>query len=185
MAAATVPIDGKDILSSFGDQYIVADKLLYLSDIHRLDHFIFTKAKEIPGILPEAATKGLRERLIQRYLVTLAQISEITKLTSLFEKSSVDHLFFKGLALSQLLYEDMSIRSSHDIDLLIRAEDVRETDRLLKNEGYTRITPEKDPGSKQFRILISKYHHFKYLCPDRRIILEIHWKTDKYGLFHP
>ncbi|OAB47989.1 nucleotidyltransferase family protein [Paenibacillus antarcticus] len=59
------------------------------------------------------------------------------EIRTLSQREDVEEmLFIKGAILSQLLYDDPFIRTSGDIDTLIREASLEQIDKLLKDEGY-------------------------------------------------
>ena len=62
--------------------------------------------------------------------------SELIKVMKLFEENGVEYISFKGPVLSQLAYGDITLRQYVDLDILIKKEDLRKADNLLKKEFF-------------------------------------------------
>ncbi|RJE89661.1 hypothetical protein D3P07_05330 [Paenibacillus sp. 1011MAR3C5] len=73
---------------------------------------------------------------------------EVKLLTEKGDSASL--LFIKGIVLSQLLYNDPFLRSSGDIDTLIREKDLSEINQLLINEGYVHACGKGDVYNSDF-----------------------------------
>jgi len=103
------------------------------------------------GVLPlvAQALSNLGERVPTEVLETLRQNYQINLHKSLFlsrelirilEKLAffgIEVMPYKGLALAETLYGDVALRQSGDIDLLIRAQDVRGVRDAVRELGYT------------------------------------------------
>jgi hypothetical protein len=57
-------------------------------------------------------------------------------LISLLEKNSISAIPYKGVAYSKQFYDDISMRESSDIDLIINADDLPKTFAVFEKEGY-------------------------------------------------
>lgn len=90
------------------------------------------------------------QRLRERHDVAMAQSLRIELMTLQISEGLADrgihHRLLKGPALAQSLYEDPSLRSFRDVDLLIPSERMDDVVALLQAEGATRLHPELRPG---------------------------------------
>ncbi|HEY2493746.1 MAG TPA: nucleotidyltransferase family protein [Paenibacillus sp.] len=92
------------------------------------------------------------------------------EIKALSERGDIEEmLFIKGAVLSQLLYDDPFIRTSGDIDTLIREDRLGKIDKLLKDEGYFQACGKGDvytPDYDNFEILpypiLKEYSHHEY-----------------------
>ena len=62
--------------------------------------------------------------------------SEFKRVIKSFIDKKIDVIAMKGIALAELIYQDIGVRWMSDIDLLIRKEDISRADEVLKNKGY-------------------------------------------------
>ena len=64
------------------------------------------------------------------------QYLQHSRIEKAFNEAGITHRFFKGLALSQMLYQDLGWRYSRDIDILVATEDEAKACIKLKQLGY-------------------------------------------------
>jgi hypothetical protein len=99
--------------------------------------------------------------------------AELLKVTRLFEHQDIPAIAFKGPALSQMAYGDITLRQFGDLDILIRREDLLQVLDLLQQEGYIpEITLKENSQEAFFKHLnvIGLYKH------SSDILIEIHWE---------
>jgi hypothetical protein len=70
---------------------------------------------------------------------------------------------------------DVSLRTSRDLDLLIRPEPVTQAEALLLGHGYERHNPVIPLTPRQWRIYEQEWCHLNYYHPERHILVELHW----------
>lgn len=95
---------------------------------------------------------------------------QISRISQILEKSGIEAIFLKGAAFLRNIYEDMGIRKTNDIDILVRKEKAKICYRLLVESGYTEDSHD----------LEKRLHHDKFLFEkELRRPIEVHW-----GLLH-
>ena len=96
------------------------------------------KAFRTPGsdVVPALVIDQLRRDFQTCTLNTLFFTQELLKLLQLFEAHQIPVLPYKGPALAQALYSNLSLRSFCDLDLLIHPQDLIRVKPLLVAEGY-------------------------------------------------
>ena len=77
-----------------------------------------------------------QQMLLQRSLNSIAVKERYKACTPLFAQSEIPYAVIKGAVLSQALYGDPLLRSSGDIDVLIRREDADRIKQLLLSNGF-------------------------------------------------
>ena len=55
----------------------------------------------------------------------------------LCENNNIDHVFLKGIPVGQELYDPKELRTTRDVDILVRYEDVKRLVGCLKEKGYS------------------------------------------------
>jgi len=99
--------------------------------------------------------------------------SELIKIMRLLEENHIEALAFKGPALAQMAYGDITLRQYSDLDILVERAQVHRIAFLLKEEGYVNTLSLSSAQQEQVW-----YQHAKdmvFFHPQRRIILELHW----------
>lgn len=98
--------------------------------------------------------------------------AELLRIMKLLEENGIEALAFKGPALAQLAYGDITLRQFGDLDILIRREDAARLKRLFTAEGYEdtlNIAPEHETHWYRHAKDMVLYH------PGKSILLELHW----------
>lgn len=133
-----------------------------------LAHHIQTGA--LTGIrqpIADACIKDLhRSRL--RHIATLRALEAIEQA---FAEAAIPYISLKGPRLANEAYPAVGLRSSDDLDLLIRRADVTKAEQTLQAQGY-QPAPGSFPGW-----LVRHYHfHTQWWHPDTRLCVELHWQ---------
>lgn len=100
------------------------------------------------------------------------------KIIVVLKQHHIPSVVFKGNALARDVYQKPNCRSSSDIDILIKSEDVFSVDKILEQEGY--LIQEEE----SLEFWITRKHHAVYQCPKSNIIIEIHWNFCIPGFFN-
>jgi len=114
-------------------------------------------------------------RLIQA-AKALGQTAELSHIVQASTEAGIDLIPLKGVALSAELYGDPIVRSSGDLDILVRAEDVFRVEGILKNLGYRHALGFHTLGSNQQCHIIKALHHHEYINIENNIHVELHWR---------
>ena len=113
--------------------------------------------------------KPLYMSIVQRNML---MTSELIRIMQLLEENNIEALTFKGPALSQMAYGDITLRQYVDLDVLVRKEDIYKIDTLLKDRGYQRvleITPTQEKVYLQYAHDLGLHH------PKSGVHFEMHW----------
>ena len=98
--------------------------------------------------------------------------AELLRIMKLLEAHGIPALAFKGPALAQRAYGDITLRQYGDLDILTKKEDVYRIDALLQGEGYERLlalTPVQE------KIWIRYAHDLGLVHRGKGVHLEMHW----------
>ncbi|MGF9691617.1 nucleotidyltransferase family protein [Rhizobium sp. 0TCS1.26] len=92
------------------------------------------------------------------------QFKQLGELLAHFRGADIDHYLFKGPMMSALLYPDPALRPMQDIDLMVRAADVRRVQRELYALGYQHgvFNPADGVFTHMFRKITPKTMEHKY-----------------------
>jgi len=146
---------------------MLSRELLYSR--HRLSH------QQIDGLLGENRSKEYLAEKMQQ----LDKVRYFVQVVDLLQGGGIAFLCLKGPVLSQQLYNDPSVRLSHDVDLLLldRA-DMDRVDRLLVLQGYVGVENWSWPEEKiRQRMLMDCVHHLAYAHKEHGFMVEIHWSV--------
>ena len=104
---------------------------------------------------------------------SLRMTRQLLAITGQLEKASVPALAFKGPALSQLAYGDVTRRHSVDLDILVRPADVHtaravlEADGLVVDGSMVNVPWATAQAAEQEMVLVH---------PTTRLMVELHWR---------
>jgi hypothetical protein len=136
-------------------------------------------------LVPQAVVARLQDDAARNTREVLIQIAEAARITRLLADVGIGSLIIKGPVLSLLVFGDITMRESKDIDLLLDPARVDEADRLIVEAGYRRITPEIELT----RPLYDAYRRWRgqsaYYLSSFDVTLEIHWRLTSNSLLMP
>lgn len=122
------------------------DELIEKNDINWQQVALFSKMHRIRPVvfrvlLNSIAPASLKEKLKRELQVnTLLNFSIASETERIIDRLAKDHIHaipYKGVAYSKQFYEDISMRESSDIDLVIDEADLPKTFSIFEQEGYT------------------------------------------------
>lgn len=122
-----------------------------------------------------AYKKILANKMIQKLFYSLVQ-EELKNLIEEYDKAGIKLVFIKGIFLTADLYEDISVRSSKDIDVAIRKEDFIKSHGLLKKLGYAckDFTDEEINNNCHWDYFREEHICYEKMYKKIKIYLEIH-----------
>ena len=145
--------------------------LVRLASAHAVTPMLYAALREVS--MPDAIAAELRsgyESSVQR---SLAQSGELARLSGLLEKHGIPVITVKGPLLSRYLYNNLSARSSGDIDLLARPEDVlRIRDVLVPRQYRVANTLHWNSDSAYLR---SRENEISFASPSG-VSIDVHWR---------
>lgn len=127
--------------------------------------------------LPGTIRDILKADHIQTAGQALRQSAELLRISSFFAENSIELIVMKGVLLSQRLYGSPAIRSSTDIDLMVKLEDFDRADQLIRAAGYRCTSPGSMLTDRQKRFHRSIGQNCEYFNAGNGISLEIHWRS--------
>jgi len=98
---------------------------------------------------------------------------ELINITRLLNHHKINTLSFKGPALSQIAYGDITLRQYADIDILIRKEDRLNMINILEKEGYIPEIVLRDSTKETF---FNAVNVIAFYNKSIGIRIEIHWE---------
>lgn len=106
----------------------------------------------------------------------LSRVAEFLRLTDAVTAAGIGFVPLKGPLLSHQLYGDPAARYSHDIDILVEADDLETAARVLADSGYSQLPPLMLQDISRRRKLIKYNHHISFNHPGNSQIIELHWR---------
>jgi len=123
--------------------------------------------------LPQPLTAHLRQEYLHNFQRNLAFESELKELLELFNRSELPVIVLRGVMMSDKVFGNPALRSSNDIDILIRRQDLQRVKETVHGLGFV-----QDPRSLDDAYYERHHLHLPYLKLERLVLLEIHWSYD-------
>jgi len=152
-------------------------KLIQLAERHAVVA-LFCQAIHARDDVPLDILDYLQGRALTAARFDLTLSAELGRLLKLFEAEEIQVVSLKGPALRNILYGDAALRSSTDLDLLVRPEDVLRAKRALEGAGYymQSILPSDADGAclrrRDCQITLSR----KITDQDDLLFVDVHWQ---------
>jgi hypothetical protein len=134
--------------------------------------------------LPVELTDEISQMKLRLAANALKHTYETIGLVQHLNQAGINVLCLKGNALSQQLYDSPVKRHTNDIDLFTRLEDVPDTVHLLCELGY-RCNLDKFLEADFFQAYTFLSKDVCLYHPDKRIVLELHWRLETNPTFMP
>ena len=124
---------------------------------------------------PDALTSGQRAEATEALRTAAADnqrlLDELLRVLAGLDAAGVPALTLKGPPLALLLHEDLSVRRSQDLDILVPEKCVDEALDALRALGYS------EPGTDSLSREIHLMHEM------RRVVVDLHWNiVDRRGM---
>ena len=124
--------------------------------------------------VPESFSQELGSQFDASARQSLSQTSHIIQLVSLLQENGIPVISLKGPPLSQYLYGSLGMRSSGDIDLLVKPEDVVRVCVLLNASAYrTASTLHWNADSAYLR---PREKEISFVDATGTLSVDIHWR---------
>ena len=99
--------------------------------------------------------------------------SELLRIMKLLEENNIEALAFKGPALAQMAYGDITLRQYGDLDILVHKKDFRNIASMMQEKGYSPHYPiETFTGDK---VMFEMNNDCPFYDRNRGLAVEIHW----------
>ena len=136
-------------------------------------------ARSLEAVCPAAVPKEIRTELRQQVRAdaqrNLLLTKELIYLRTLFSRHDISVLPYKGPVLATSIYGDLVLRPFHDLDILVREEELLPAVDLLAACGYQIVRP---PSVAQAVQNLQSLWAYQLILahPDRQLLVELHWR---------
>jgi hypothetical protein len=106
----------------------------------------------------------------------LSFTAEISLICEALNQQSIAVIPLKGPIASKQIYGDFAAKSSRDIDLLIKEEQLEKCIKEIENQGYINSYPFNSLSKKQKKAFQRSNNQLAFFHPKKKIQVEIHWR---------
>jgi len=151
------------------------DRFMKLLRHHRVYPLVYDKLKKMNlSHMPSHIMESLEIQYNHNTYRMLQLSSELCNISKALDEDGIKSIMLKGPLLAKQLYDEINLRTSKDLDILIRLEDVERAEKTLHGLGYF---PEQKPLNWK-----RKVHHLSYRHAQQVMQVEIHWRmSPKFG----
>lgn len=118
----------------------------------------------------------LKKIYYQNIFQNIIYEEEIEKILKEFDLKNIKVIVLKGTYLAKLLYDNISLRTINDIDLLIQLQDIDKAKETIFNLGYSIL---EKPFSEEFYRNFHTHFHCIKKKENFQIFLDLHFQLTK------
>ncbi|WP_346355425.1 nucleotidyltransferase family protein [Azotosporobacter soli] len=132
-----VSADAKGRLAGIANGKIDWTLFLKLVMRHQLFPMIYWRYKEryLP-VFPVSVVAELQKADRMNKIRTMQMTMEMTELVRGLAERGISAIVVKGIPLAQMLYQNITHRTSNDIDILVRQDELEAAKQVLEERGY-------------------------------------------------
>jgi len=132
-------------------------------------------------ICPNGAPKSVLEPWRVRCEAAAAEgrllTEELVRILCRLESQGIPAMPYKGPALAQRLYGDLTLRGFSDLDIVILERDLAEARDLILDLGYLQV---RQMDSAEYAQCVRSHHEIQFCRRDNKARLDLHWRfTDR------
>lgn len=150
-----------------------ADRLVQLAlangMVSILDRFVRDWAGQVPPALPER----LHTIAAANHVRLLRMSSQLLRIVSLLREHGIVALPYKGPALAEMAYGDVTLRQCVDLDLLVAPRHVDRAQTLLLENGFVRVAPAR---AVPLSAMLRAENEQALARSDGEPLVELHWR---------
>ena len=147
---------------------------------HGILPLVYKSIKEFNANAPSGNALGVHEILPafkQQYLNiasrNMLMSAELIRIMKLLDENNIEALAFKGPALSQMAYGDITLRQYVDLDILVDEKHTFKAGELISSSNYI---PDSDINFLKNEKLLEVSSDLGFSNERNNIYIELHWK---------
>lgn len=164
-----VDIDRIKVLSSRGLNWerVIQEAV----ERHRVGPLLYRNLIEsrFDELVPDQFVERLREHSRKSVTRNLSMTNSLLSILERLDEEGIPALPYKGPVLSQTVYADFALRHSRDLDILVKPEDFRDAESVLREDGYR---PKRELTEKRKRLLVRNGRHLT--LKKEGLLVELH-----------
>lgn len=148
-------------------------QVIALARHHRIQPLLYWHLRRIGlELVPQSTLTELQESYFSNAWLNHFLNKELNKIVCLFGAHNILAAPYKGPNLTALVYGNLSLRQSGDLDILVREQDVLKAKELLISQGYR---PQFQLSEIEEAAYLQTQYEYNFISPDSRVAVEIHW----------
>jgi hypothetical protein len=147
-------------------------RLFELADKHGVQPLLHQALAGLDQAVPAEELLKLRQAFQTNLHKSLLLSRELIRIVDHLAAHSLEAMPYKGLALAEVLYGDIALRQSGDIDLLIRARDLPRIRDAVRDLGYTPQVAFSEPHERAY---LKTGYEFAFDGAAGPNLLELQW----------
>jgi putative nucleotidyltransferase-like protein len=151
------------------------DSLLSLAEHHGVQPILARCLMSFQDEIPPQALITLKQRYQANLHKALLLSGEFVRIADSLSQAGIDFIPYKGLALAETVYGDISLRQAGDIDLLIHATDLKRVQEAMGKIGYV---PHLTFSEDEEAAYIKSGYECAFDGPAGRNLLEVQWAIE-------
>lgn len=159
-------------LHSLLQQPVHWKSLFSLADRQGTQPLLYQALLGVQDQVPSEETQWLKQSYLTNLHKTLLLSGELIRILDHLSALGVEVMPYKGLALAEALYGDITLRQSGDIDLLIHIQDLPRIRRAVGDLGYT---PHVSLSQEQEAAYVKSGYECPFDGAAGRNLLEVQW----------
>jgi putative nucleotidyltransferase-like protein len=171
-STAADPATKRAILVSAFQQPVRWPELSALADLHGVQPLLEQALQIVADRVPAEPLQLLKQRCQSNLHRALLLSLELIRIVQRLSDLGIEVMPYKGLALAELLYGDIGLRQSGDIDLLIHTTDLPRIRKIVSEFGYV---PHERFANHEERAYLESGYELSFDGPAGPNLLELQW----------
>ena len=158
--------------------------LLIIARRHRVEALLAAGLAQMGVIAPPEIGATLGRAVRDNAVAVLRAVDASRAIDNALRAAGIDHLFVKGLALGQLAYEQIALKSAIDIDLLVASSSIDGAATVLESLDY-RLAEPSTPGRSELLAWHALRKESVWVADDGRPPVDLHGRLADQPLLIP
>ncbi len=130
------------------------------------------------GLDQDAKVAGITKAAKKYDYLSMILVRELVSVMKKFQEKNIDALLLKGPILAQILYGNIALRPSRDLDICVKREQFEEAYQVLESLGYKNKEGLDTPKRKRYFFTHLHQHHAEMF--NGEVLIELHWRAAEY-----
>ena len=164
--------DIKKILSYLNTKDLDINTLIGSANTHGVLPLVYLALKTNSSSPHNAILFAFKQQYLSIAQRNMLMSAELIHIMKLLKVHNIKALAFKGPALAQMAYGDITLRQFGDLDILIKKEDIKKVEALCLSMGYL---PYLKLTEVQKEVWYTYAKDMVFYHPQKKSVIEIHW----------